>query len=421
MDTLGGMTAAAADAAFELNRLQNRTVRVLALGQILGALAYGVTISIGALLAAKVSDNDALSGLAVAMLTLGAAAAAMPLAALANRRGRRWSLGLGNAIALVGIAIVINAASANSFPLLLVGFIFIGSGNAGNLQARFAATDLATHDRRARDLSMVVWATTIGAVLGPNLQAPGEAIGALLHLPPLTGAYVFAIAAQIACLLVFVLGLRPDPLLRARDLDAQRGKSDAHLTDHIDRPWVARFAILAVAASHAVMVAVMSMTPIHMKHGGATLSLIGITISLHVAGMYAISPVFGALADRWGRIAVIVFGQAQLAASLLLVVFFPEQQTMVTIALILLGTGWSASTVAGSALLADASALQFRTKRQGRSDAIMSLTGAIAAIAAGAVLASIGYSGLALVSMAAVLVVLVLVPVVVRHTSRNAL
>lgn len=403
-----------------LNRLQNRTVRVLALGQILGALAYGVTISIGALLAAKVAGDDALSGLAVAMLTLGAAAAAMPLAALANRRGRRWSLGLGNGIALLGIAIVIFAASSNSFPLLLIGFICVGAGNAGNLQARFAATDLATQDRRARDLSMVVWATTIGAVLGPNLQGPGTVIGDALHLPPLTGAYVFAIAAQIACLLVFVFGLRPDPLLRARELDTERGARDAHLTDHLDRPGLARFAILAVAASHAVMVAVMSMTPIHMQHGGATLSIIGLTISLHVAGMYAISPVFGSLADRWGRLTVIVLGQTQLIASLLLVVFFPEQPGVVTVALILLGTGWSASTVAGSALLSDASALQFRTKRQGRSDAIMSLTGAMAAIAAGAVLASIGYSGLALVSLLAVATVLVLIPLAVRLSRSTA-
>lgn len=414
------MTVTSGANDFALNRLQNRTVRVLALGQILGALAYGVTISIGALLAAEVSGNDSLSGLAVATLTLGAAIAAMPLAALANRRGRRWSLGLGNGIALVGIAIILYAASVNSFGTLLVGFVLVGSGNAGNLQARFAATDLATHNRRARDLSMVVWATTIGAVLGPNLQAPGSVIGAALHMPPLTGAYVFSIVAQLACLLVFVIGLRPDPLKVARKLDAERGPKDAHLTDHIDRPWLARYAILAVAASHAVMVSVMSMTPIHMQHQGATLTLIGITISLHVAGMYALSPVFGTLADRWSRVAVIVLGQAQFVVSLGLVFLFPENQLAVTIALILLGTGWSASTVAGSALLSDASALQFRTKRQGRSDAIMSLTGAVSAVLAGIVLSSIGYSGLALLAMIAVLAVLVFVPAVIRRNGLRA-
>lgn len=414
------MTATIDTSEFALNRLQNRTVRVLALGQILGALAYGVTISIGALLAAEVSGNDSLSGLAVATLTLGAAIAAMPLAALANRRGRRWSLGLGNGIALLGIAIILYAASINNFSILLVGFVLVGSGNAGNLQARFAATDLATHNRRARDLSLVVWATTIGAVLGPNLQAPGAVIGSVLHMPPLTGAYVFSIVAQLACLLVFVLGLRPDPLKLARQLDAGRGPNDAHLTDHRDRPWLARYAILAVAASHAVMVSVMSMTPIHMQHQGATLTLIGITISLHVAGMYALSPVFGALADRWSRVAVIVLGQAQFVVSLELVFLFPENQLAVTIALILLGTGWSASTVAGSALLSDASALQFRTKRQGRSDAIMSLTGAVSAVLAGIVLSSIGYSGLALLAMIAVLAVLVFVPAVVRRNGMRA-
>ncbi|MFM6973906.1 MAG: MFS transporter [Agromyces sp.] len=413
------MTITNVPPADTLSRLQSRTVRVLALGQVLGALAYGVTISIGALLAARVSGNDALSGLAVATLTLGAALAAMPLATLANRRGRRWSLGIGNGVALVGIGVVLSAASANSFPMLLIGFVLIGSGNAGNLQARFAATDLATRDRRARDLSMVVWATTIGAVLGPNLQAPGAVIGAALHMPPLTGAYVFSVLAQVSCLLVFVLGLRPDPLLLAREIDAERGAADAHLTDHQDRPWLARYAIFTVAASHGVMVAVMSMTPIHLKHEGATLSVIGITISLHVAGMYALSPVFGSLADRWGRIAMIVIGQFQLAASLVLVWLLPDNRIAVTVGLILLGTGWSAATVSGSALLSDASALQFRTKRQGRSDALMSLTGAGSAIAAGGILAVIGYSGLAFVSLAAVLAVLVFVPAISRRYGRR--
>lgn len=397
-----------------MTQLQNRTVRVLAIGQTLGALAYGVTISIGALLAASISGNDALSGLAVATLTLGAAIAAMPLAALANARGRRWSLGLGNGIALLGIAVVIGAAEINSFPLLLAGFALIGSGNAGNMQARFAATDLATRERRARDLSLVVWATTIGAVLGPNLQGPGALIGSWLHMPPLTGAYVFSIAAQVACLLVFVFGLRPDPLLRARELDAQRGVNDAHLTDHVDRPWLARYAILAIAASHGVMVAVMSMTPIHMQHAHATLAIIGFTISLHVAGMYALSPVFGVLADRFGRVTIIAFGQVQLAASLILVFLAPENTALVTIALVLLGTGWSAGTVAGSALLSDASAIAYRTRRQGRSDAIMSFTGAGSAILAGVLMANIGYSGLAFVSMIAVVAVVIPIPAIAR-------
>lgn len=399
----------------ELQRLQGRTVRILAAGQVLGAIAFGITVSVGALLAAVIAENDALSGLATATVTLGAAFAAMPLAALANRRGRRWSLGLGNALALVGIAVVLLAAGATNFITLLLGFALIGVGNAGNLQARFAATDLALPERRARDLSFVVWATTIGAVLGPNLQGPGESIGSVLHLPPMTGAYVFAVVAQVAALLVFTVGLRPDPLLAARRISAQHTTIGAEIADDHDRPWLARYAILAVAASHGVMVSVMSMTPIHLKHHGETLVVIGFTISMHIAGMYALAPVFGVLADRFGRIPLILIGQVQLVASLLLAFVLSESQTAIVISLVLLGTGWSASTVAGSALLSEASALRLRTRRQGRSDAIMSFTGAASAIIAGGIVATIGYPGLALAALAFVAAVVIAMPFAARY------
>lgn len=403
----------------QLTQLQVRTVRILATGQVLGAISFGVTVSIGALLAASISENDALSGLAAATLTLGAAVTAMPLAALANRRGRRWSLGLGNGIALLGIAVVISSAALVSFPLLLLGFLAVGAGNAGNFQARFAATDLAGPDRRARDLSMVVWATTIGAVLGPNLQGPGEILGNSLGMPALTGAYAFSIFAQVACLLVFVVGLRPDPLLRAREIDASQDSAAAKFVDQPDRPWLARYAIVTIAASHGVMVAVMSMTPIHLKHHGAALTVVGFTISLHIAGMYALSPLFGVLADRWGRLPTILLGQAQLALSLLLAFGFPTNNGLLVASLVLLGTGWSASTVAGAALVSEASSLAMRTKRQGRSDAIMSYTGAFAAAAAGGVLSLIGYAGLALASMVLVIVVVSLTPVAARRLART--
>lgn len=160
------------DEAAEIARVQRRTVRVLAAGQVLGGIAFGATVSLGALLAADLSGQEALSGLATASVTLGASLCAIPLARLAARRGRRVALTLGNLFALVGIAVVITAASLRLFPLLILGVILIGAGNAGNLQSRFAATDLADTGRRGRDLGTVVWATTVGAVAGPLLCSP---------------------------------------------------------------------------------------------------------------------------------------------------------------------------------------------------------------------------------------------------------
>jgi len=399
------------DAPEQVAAIQRRTVRVLAAGQVLGGIAFGATVSLGALLAADLSGQESLSGLATASVTLGASLCAIPLARLAARRGRRTALTLGNLFALVGIAIVITAAALRVFPLLLVGVILIGAGNAGNLQSRFAATDLAASDRRARDLGTVVWATTVGGVLGPLMLTPGEAVGQLIGMPPLTGAYVFSIVAQIAALALYLVALRPDPLLIAQRL----ARSGEARRDHIvepDRSVAARYAMFAVAGSHVVMASVMAMTPIHLSHLApehVTL-VVGTTIALHVFGMYGLSPLFGMLADRAGRIATILVGQALLAASLVLAAVAPDSQWTVLVALFLLGAGWSAATVAGAALLTESTLTARRPRRQGLSDTIMTFSAAVGAVLAGVVLSAIGYGGLALVALVVVVAVTVLSP-----------
>ena len=255
-----------------------------------------------------------------------------------------------------------------------------------------------------------MWATTIGAVLGPNLVQPGQAIGDALGMPPLTGPYVFTIVAQALSIIVYLFALRPDPLLVAQTVAQRRRDRVVEQLVKPDRPVSARYAIFANAAAHGVMVSIMAMTPVHMLHHGASLTIIGLTISLHIAGMYALSPVFGILADRVGRIPTIMVGQALLAASLVTVFFGAESNTAVTVALILLGLGWSAATVAGSALLTESSSEERRTTRQGRNDLSMSLVGAVGAITSGVVLGWIGFTGLALVVGVAVIATVLLAP-----------
>ena len=412
------MTDAALTAA-QQTTVQRRTVLVLSLGQVLGGIAFGATVSLGALLAADISGSDALSGLATASVTLGAALCAIPLARLASRLGRRRALTLGNLFALIGIAVVILAASVRIFPLLLAGILLIGAGNAGNLQSRFAATDLAAPQHRGRDLSIVVWSTTIGGVAGPLLLGPGEVVGQAIGMPAQTGSYVFSFVAQCAALVLYLVALRPDPLLAAQRL----AKAAAATTGTVvaDRPRVARYAIFAIAGSHVVMASVMAMTPVHLSHmahgahGAAATpadvsALVGITIALHVGGMYALSPVFGVLADRWGRLRVVLLGQAMLGGALAFAVFAGTEAWGVMVALILLGLGWSAATVAGAALLTEASAPEVRTRRQGRSDSLMSLSAAAGSVLAGVVLSNFQYAGLGVAASVLVLAIVVLSP-----------
>ena len=409
--------------------VQRRTRRVLMIGQVLAGLGMGATLSIGAILAAEISGSPAFSGMAATMITLGAALAAIPLARLARRSGRAPALAAGALTAATGAVIAILAAGAQSFALLLVGIALIGSGTAVNLQSRFAAVDLASASTRGRDLSLVVWATTVGAVSGPNLIGPGETLGAFLGLPELSGPFLFTVVAQSLAAALYLMGLRPDPLRvaaawqaeqeRVTRVEAERSgvAQPAQALALEDRQGI-RLAIMAIALSHATMVSVMAMTPVHLTAHGASLVIVGFTISLHIAGMYALSPVFGILADRVGRHTTISLGQGMLAASLLMTGLGAENEGWVVAGLIFLGLGWSASTVAGSALLTESARPDRRTVVQGRSDLIMSASGALGGALAGVALAVLGYAGLSFLSGALVATVVVALAVTPRPPRR---
>ncbi|MCU1542172.1 MAG: major facilitator superfamily 1 [Microbacteriaceae bacterium] len=383
---------------------RRRTRAVLVSGQILAGLGMGSTLSVGALLAASLSGSSAFSGMAATMSTLGAAAAAIPLATLAGKRGRSPALATGALGAALGALFCIVAAVVAFFPLLLLGLALVGVGTAVNLQSRFAATDLSLPNSRGRDLSIVVWATTIGAVSGPNLIAPGDDLGVALGLPPLSGAFLFTIAAQALAAILYLVGLQPDPLVIATELGRTAPVVPGAVTA-MGNPIGVRVGMVSISLSHATMVAVMAMTPVHLTDHGATLAVVGFTISLHVGGMYALAPVFGVLSDRLGRVPTILTGQALLAASLCMTSLGAESESWVMTGLIFLGLGWSASTVAGSALIAASADPSTRTRTQGRADLLMSGSGALGGALAGVVLAMLGYGGLSTVALVLVVVV----------------
>lgn len=407
---------AAAVRSRETDRAQRRIVAILALSTILGGLGVGASYSAGALLIVEVTGNDALSGLSATMTALGAAAAGMPLARLAARRGRRIALATGNLCAVTGAGAVLLAAAVGSGALVLLGLAVIGIASAVQLQARFAAADLSRPGRRARDLSLVVWSITIGAVAGPNLLGPGEAVGRALGVPALAGVFVFAVAAQLLSAVAVWAGLRPDPLFAARELEAEgsaadgpgpRGSDGDGVADN-DPPAEARverrgsrdqFLVIAVIAlSHAVMVGLMAMTPLHLVEHGGSITVVGVTISLHVAGMYGLSPLAGAAAGRFGAIPVATVGIATLALAAIAAAVAGRNLLIVQVALILLGLGWCAVTVAGAALLTDLTPLPLRPRRQGQSDAAMNAAGALFGAASGVLFTAGGFPVLSLVA-----------------------
>lgn len=404
-----------------LDFLQKKTIRVLTAGQVLSGFGLGSTLSIGSLLAAHLSGSPAWAGSAATFSTLGAATWAIPLARLAYARGRRVSLATGAAIAITGAALVITAAAVQVFPLLLIALFLLGAGSAVGLQARFAATDLPSNRSTGRDLSVVVWATTFGAVIGPNLFGPGEIVGHALGLPTMTGPFVFTILAQVAATSVFWFGLRPDPLLVAKQLNAAKTKGKTSFATAfvtLRKYPLAAFAISAIALSHMVMVSVMSMTPIHMKGMGFDLVVVGFTISLHIAGMYAFSPIFGWLSDKLGRVQTVILGQLIYVVALGIAGFGQDDRTMVTVGLFLLGLGWSASTVGGAALLTATLPVEEKTNVQGLSDSLMNLSGAFGGAVAGSILTAFMFLGVNLGALIPVFLIVIFAGVTRLRSAR---
>lgn len=405
--------------SLDLVALQRRTVRVLSGAQVLGGVGMGAAISVGGLIAEDVSGSTALSGLAQTSTVLGAAVIALPMARVMADRGRRPGLVGGYAVAMFGATLVVLGAVVVAFPVVLLGASLMGAGTATNLQARYAAADLAQPAHRARALATVVWATTLGVVLGPNLTGPGAAAAGRLGLPALAGPVLFSVVAFVAATVLIHVGLRPDPLLTARSVREEEQHPRVPLRRALGAVAGSPAAVLAVAAvatAHTVMVAVMVMTPVHMRHHGAELDVVGLVISVHVAGMFAFSPVVGWLTDRLGRVPMLVVGQLVLVAAVVLA-GTSGPQLVLGAGLLLLGLGWSCALIAGSTLLTESVATAVRPGAQGASDFLMGVCGAAGGALAGVVVGLAGYGTLN--ALAGLLVVPVLVLAGLRRSRRS--
>jgi len=393
MTTVGSGQAWTAQQSAYRVAVQRRVLTVLTAGQVLGGVGVGLGVAAGTLIARELSGSDTIGGLAQTSSVLGAALIAVPTARLAAGRGRRTALVFGYGAGTLGAVVAALAAALGSWGLFLAGLLFFGGASAAGYAARYSATDLSRPGHAARDLSIVVWASTGGSVLGPLLAGKTDAVGG--H----AGVYLLATAVFALAALGIFVGLRPDPLQVAH-LGSSRGEipPDRSLRTGmrvLRRSPSARVAVMAVAVSHTAMVALMSMTPVHLGHGGAGLGAVGVVISLHIAGMYAFSPLIGWLADQFGHVPVLVGGQVLLTlAAITAGLAAPGAVAQAAVGLVLLGLGWSCGIVAGSALLTESVPVDLRPSVQGLSDLLMNGGAALGGVTAGAVVAALSYPAL---------------------------
>ena len=382
----------------DISNLQRKTVRTLATAQVGAGIGTAGTVAAGSLLVAAITGDEQLAGLAQTFSLLGAASLALPLAKLTSKGGRRTSLSFGYATGVIGSIFAILGGVHSNIILMLTGTFLVGSASASAYQARFAAIDLVSEEHRAKQLSFVVWGSTIGAVLGPNLMQPAGTIAEHYGLPRLVGPYLISATTLTFAATLIYLFLKPDPYLTAlgegKTYAAGKRNFRAAFTHILQKP-IALFAILSISIGHIAMVSVMVMTPVHMAHVEVTLKVIGLVISVHVLGMYAFSPIVGSLSDRIGKIKTIQLGLIILLCSTIVAgTAAADDIPRLGIGLFLLGLGWSFTLIAGSALLSSSVDQILKTSVQGASDLVMNLAGAIGGAIAGVIISSLSYGWL---------------------------
>jgi len=389
----------------EVAEIQKRTLRVLVFGQVAGSAALAAAVTVGAFVVQEIlGQKTPWGGMASATVTMGTAIMAQVLARRMSGSGRRSGLVLGYSLAISGGLVAGWGVERQSLTMFLVGLFFFGNGQAANLLSRYAATDLALPAERGRAMSRILFASTFGAVFGPLLIQPAQELGvALFGWRQYTGPWVFAGLFFLTSLINALMRLRPDPLMVQREMtDSPIGEFPKagfrEMLVVLGKSRLAQLAFGSMAISQATMVAVMTMTPVHLKEHGYE-SLSQFVISLHIAGMFAFSPLVGKFSDRKGRLATIVTGACLTIGATTLAALSGESAALLFPSLWLLGIGWSFGLIGGSSLLVDAIPTDLRIRTQGAADLLMSGCGALAGFSSGFIRSAVGYHVLSLFSL----------------------
>jgi MFS family permease len=377
--------------------VRGKVMATLFVAQISGSTGHSIGLAVGSIVAASITGTNTWSGLPIAVGALGTALASWPLARLMARSGRRPGLALGYGLAVVGALLAMMGVMVRSFSLLLGGMALFGIASTSNLLARYAAADVHSAAQRGRAMGLIVWGSTIGSIIGPNLMAPALRLGALLGVSSVASAFLIAVGSYALAAVLIEGFLRPDPLTIARRsqeiADAGRPAGPARRLGVILADVRVQLALATLSISQFVMISTTSTSPLYLHDQGHHVQTIGLAVSFHLAGMYVTSPLSGWLCDRFGRLPMIGAGASMLIVAVMLAGLVPGTDgALVILALFLNGVGWNLAFVAGSALLTDALAPVERPSIQGFADLFMGLMGALGSAVGGVILGVWGFA-----------------------------
>jgi len=354
-------------------------------GVALGSTAHIAAVTVSTLAVEEITGSATLAGVPSAMAVVGTAIGTSLLTVGVAKRGRRPGLLAGYALAVVGAVTSVIGLANLSFSVLLAGMVLLGVGNASSHLARYTAADMYPAQRRGAALGLVVWGGTVGSVLGPVLLQPSGEAAAGMGRSELAGGYMVAAAFMALSLLLYLFFLRPDPASLAVDRGAPTSSARGGLLSALRLAQV-KMALTAMVTGQVVMVMIMTATPLHIHHHGSGLGIVGLVMSAHTLGMFALSPLTGRLVDRWTGTTVALGGIGLLALSAVFAALGPNESTVLLVfSLFVLGVGWNMTFVAGSSLLTVGLGSESRTRLQGRVDSVTWASGAVASIASGIV------------------------------------
>ncbi|NDI35018.1 MFS transporter [Chengkuizengella sediminis] len=409
------------DSPEKQRQLYRRTLIIVVISQIFGGAGLAAGLTVGALLAQDMLGTDSYAGVPVALFTLGSAASALLVGRISQHFGRRSGLATGFLTGGLGAIGVVIAALTNNIALLFASLLIYGAGNATNLQARYAGTDLANSTQRGTAISIAMVSTTLGAVAGPNLVDVMGGFAISIGVPALAGPFILAAAAFTLAGLVLLVLLRPDPLLVAKAIEELKTDGDHHNDKKSSKLAINKRGIVIgttiMVSTQIVMVSIMTMTPVHMGDHGHGLRAVGLVIGFHIGAMYLPSLVTGILVDKIGRTAMAIAAGGILLASGVLAAIAPVDSLLVLIiSLVLLGLGWNFGLISGTTIIVDATNPSNRAKIQGTVDVLIALAGASGGALSGIVVAHSSYAAL---SFAGGIFSLLLIPVVIWSLSNH--